>query len=85
MDFASFNYFSSTLIGFNKNLRNLRAFGTDGQESLIDSFGHSFPFAVQLIHMKKNMAEKLDFLLQLVRKFLVISLVSIVVAHTVMA
>ena len=62
MDFASFNYFSSTLIGFNKNLRNLRAFGTDGQESLIDSFGHSFPFAVQLrcfIHMKKNMAEKL--------------------------
>ena len=40
----------------------MRAFGTDGQESLIDSFGHSFPFAVQLrcfIHMKKNMAEKL--------------------------
>ena len=35
MDFASFNYFSSTLIGFNKNLWNLRAFCTDGQESLL--------------------------------------------------
>ncbi len=62
MDFASFNYFSNTLIGFNKKLRNVRAFGTDGQESLIDSFSHSFPTAVQLrcfIHMKKNVAEKL--------------------------
>ena len=62
MDFASFNYFSNTLIGFNKKLRNVRAFGTDGQESLIDSFGHSFPMATQLrcfIHAKKNISEKL--------------------------
>lgn len=61
MDFPSFNYFSSTLIGVNKNLRNVKAFGTDGQEALIDAFSHSFPNAVLrcFIHMKKNVAEKL--------------------------
>ena len=62
MDFAAFNYFSSTLIGFCKKLRNLRAFGTDGQEALIDAFSHSFPSAVQLrcfIHFKRNISEKL--------------------------
>ena len=62
MEFSSFNYFSSTLIGFNKKLRSVKAFGTDGQEALIDAFSHSFPDAVQLrcfIHMKKNIAEKL--------------------------
>ena len=48
MDFAAFNYFTSTLIGFSKKLRNLRAFGTDGQEALIDAFGYSFPSAMQL-------------------------------------
>ena len=62
MDFATFNYFSSSLIGFNKKLRNVHAFGTDGQDSIIDAFSHSFPSAVQLrcfIHFKKNIVEKL--------------------------
>ena len=62
MEFSTFNYFSSTLIGLNKKLRHLAAFGTDGQESLIDAFSHSFPSALQLrcfIHFKKNIAEKL--------------------------
>ena len=62
MNFAAFNYFTSTLIGFSKKLRNLRAFGTDGQEALIDAFGHSFPSAMQLrcfIHFKRNISEKL--------------------------
>lgn len=62
MDFATFNYFGSSLIGFNKKLCHLSAFGTDGQESLIDAFGHSFPEAIQLrcfIHFKRNISEKL--------------------------
>lgn len=62
MDFATLNYFSSSLIGFSKKLRNLNAFGTDGQDSLIYAFSHSFPSAVQLrcfIHFKRNIVEKL--------------------------
>ena len=62
MAFSTFNYFSSTLVGFSKKLRQLAAFGTDGQESLIDAFSLSFPFALQLrcfIHFKKNISEKL--------------------------
>ena len=62
MDFATFNYFSSTLVGFSKKIWSLCAFGTDGQESLIDAFSHSFPMAVQLrcfIHFKRNISEKL--------------------------
>ena len=62
MDFSTFNYFSSTLVGFNKKLRNLSAFGTDGQEALIDAFSHCFANAIQLrcfIHFKRNVSEKL--------------------------
>ena len=62
MDFSTFNYFSSGLIGFNKKLRGLHAFGSDGQETIIDAFSHSFPSALQLrcfIHFKRNLAEKL--------------------------
>ena len=58
MDFATFNYFSSSLIGFNKKLWDLRAFGTDGQESLIDAFSHSFQLRC-FIHFKRNINEKL--------------------------
>lgn len=60
MNFASFNYFANTLVGFNKKLRNVRAFGTDGQESMIEAFSHSFPLATQLrcfIHFKNNVTE----------------------------
>ena len=62
MDFSAFNYFSSTLVGFSKKLRNLSTFSTDGQEALIDAFSHCFPNAVQLrcfIHFKRNVSEKL--------------------------
>ena len=62
VNFSAFHYFASSLIGLNKNTRNLRAFGTDGQEPLIDAFSHSFPSAVQLrcfIHFKRNVFEKL--------------------------
>ena len=62
MQFATFNYFASTLIGNNKQLRNVLAFGTDGDKNLTEALGHNFPFALQLrcfIHFKKNVQEKL--------------------------
>ena len=62
VNFSAFHYFSSSLTGLNKDIRGLRAFGTDGQEPLIDAFSHSFPSAVQLrcfIHFKRNVSDKL--------------------------
>ena len=50
------------MIGYNKSLRNVLAFGTDGDKNLTEALGHSFPFAIQLrcfVHFKKNIEEKL--------------------------
>ena len=61
-NFVSFNYFSSTVIGYDRRLHNIMAFGTDGYASLIKSLSHAFPFAIQLrctIHFKRNLEEKL--------------------------
>ena len=55
--FSTFNYFCSTLIGYNKSLRDVLAFGTDGDKNLTEALGHSFPFAIQLrcfVHFKKT-------------------------------
>lgn len=62
MEFASFNYFGSTLVGFNKKSRNLHVFGTDSQASMIEAFSHCFPNALHLrcfLHFRKNIKEKL--------------------------
>ena len=56
LKFSTFNYFASTLIGYNKLLRNILAFGTDGDKNLTEAFGHNFPFAFQFwcfVHFKK--------------------------------
>lgn len=56
-DFGSFNYFANTLVSFDKKLRQIHAFGTDGDQALIDAFAHNFPSATQLrcfIHLKQN-------------------------------
>ena len=61
-DFASFNYFASTLISHNKQLRSILCFGSDGDKALVEAFSHSFPFAIQLrcfIHFRRNIQEKL--------------------------
>ena len=55
-NFSSFNYFGATLISNCKNLQNILCFGTDGDRSLVEAFGHNFPHALQLrcfIHKKK--------------------------------
>ena len=54
--YSAFNYFASTLIGCNKSLHNVLAFGTDGDKNLTEAFGHNFPFAFQFwcfVHFKK--------------------------------
>lgn len=61
-DFASFNYFISTLISHDKRLQNLLSFGTDGDKAIISALSHNFSCAVQLrcfLHFKRNMQEKL--------------------------
>ena len=65
MDFAAFNYFASSLIGIKKELKNILAFGTDGDKALVEAFTHNFPFAIQLccfVHFKNNVHEKLKCL-----------------------
>ena len=62
MQFSTFNYFANTLISYNKSLRTVLAFGTDGDKNLMDAFGHNFPHAIQLrcfLRFKKNVEEKL--------------------------
>ena len=62
MKFTSFNYLASVLIDGNKKLRNIQAFGTDGDTNLSDALGHNFPFALALrcfIHFERNIQGKL--------------------------
>ena len=62
-NFAAFNYFASILICFNKRLQQIQAFGTDGDEALVEAFTHNFPFATQLrcfLHVKRNILSKLN-------------------------
>ena len=64
MDFAAFNYFASSLIGI-KELKNILAFGTDGDKALVEAFTHNFPCAIQLhcfVHVKNNVYENLKSL-----------------------
>lgn len=62
VDFASFNYFATTLIGCRRNLQHVLTFGTDGDKALVEALTHNFPYAIQLrcfIHFHRNLEEKL--------------------------
>ena len=62
VDFPSFNYFASTLIGLRRELKHVLAFGSDGDKALVEALSHNFPFALQLrcsLHFKKNVEHKL--------------------------
>ena len=62
VDFTAFNYFVSTLIGLKKELRNVLAFGSDGDKALVEALSHNFPYAIQLrcfLHFQKNVEQKL--------------------------
>ena len=61
-NFSTFLYFASTLIGLNRDLEKLRAFGTDGEVALVDGFSHEFGFAIHLscvIHLRRNIKQQL--------------------------
>ena len=61
-DFSAFNHLGSSLICHSKKLREIQAFGTDGDPALIEALSHNFPSAKQLrcfIHLKRNITEKL--------------------------
>ena len=62
LKFSSFNYFFSTFVNANKQLRHVLAVGSDGDEALVQALSHNFSFAQQLrcfYHFEKNVREKL--------------------------
>ena len=60
--FATYLYFSSSLISLRCDLSNIKCFGTDGEEALVDAFRHACPNSLHLIcsiHVRKNVKAKL--------------------------
>ena len=60
-NFATYLFFASTLIGLERQLEGIQAFGTDGEQALIDAFCHEFHFSHHLtcfIHVKRNIKDK---------------------------
>lgn len=61
--FSTYNFFASTLISLRPALRNVIAFGTDGEEELYKAFGTQFPNAIHLRcfrHYRANIKRKLS-------------------------
>ena len=61
--FSSYNFFASTLISLKPALRNVIAFGTDGEEELYKAFETQFPNAIHLRcfrHYRANIKRKLQ-------------------------
>ena len=60
--FSCYHSFASGLLGLNKNLSSIRAFGTDGETALIDAFSQQCQSAVHLTcfnHCRENIKRKL--------------------------
>ena len=60
---SAYLFFASSLIGLNRSLEGIRAFGTDGEQALIDAFNHEFGFLQHLtcfIYVRRNIKEKLN-------------------------
>ena len=63
--FSSYHFFASTLISLCPGLRNIRAFGTDGETQLYQAFQMQLPDAVHLRcfrHFRANLITKLKAL-----------------------
>ena len=55
-------FFASTLVGIDRELANVKAFGTDGEKALGDAFSHEFNNSIHLmcsIHFRRNIKQKL--------------------------
>ena len=60
--FETYNFFFSKLVGLNKETASVLAFGTDGEEALIQALQRNFYHALHLrcfIHFKDNCKEQL--------------------------
>ena len=60
--FELFHFFASSLVGLKPSLRNLRAFGTDGEKAISNAMHVVFDEAVHLrcfLHFKGNLDSKL--------------------------
>ena len=53
VDFSAFNYFVSMLVGLEKQLKNVLAFGKDGDRNLVEVSSHNFPNFVVSCTSKK--------------------------------
>jgi len=61
--FATYLFFASSLIGLSPQLQGVRAFGTDGEQPLIDAFSHEFGFSQHLtcfLHVRRNIKDELN-------------------------
>ena len=61
--FSTYLFFASSLVGLNRQLQGVRAFGTDGEEALISAFSLEFKFSQHLtcfIHVCQNIEEELN-------------------------
>ena len=61
-NFGTYVLFASTLVGLSHQLQSVQAFGTDGEQALIDAFSHEFTFSHRLtcfIHVKRNVTVSL--------------------------
>ena len=59
---TTYMFFASCMIGQNRNLQNLRVFGTDGEKPLINAFHHEFKSAIHLTcfnRVRRNIEAKL--------------------------
>lgn len=61
--FHTYVFFAATLVGLHPELQGLRAFGTDGEKSLVDAFSHEFSYTMHLTcfnHCRQNIKRKLQ-------------------------
>lgn len=64
-NYESYSFLAAGILRLCRNLRNLKAFGSDGEKAIYQAFGDIFPNAVHLrceIHMRDNVDAKLKVL-----------------------
>ena len=55
--FSTYLFFASSLVGLRRVLANVKSFGTDGEQALVDAFQHEFSSSSHLtccIHVRRN-------------------------------
>ena len=62
--FAAYLFFASTIVGLCRPLQGVRAFGTDGEQALAETFTHEFASSQHLtcfIHARRNVQKCTDY------------------------